>query len=475
MVEPAPFPRRWAALAVCASALFMTLIDVSVINVALPSISRATGAGPSQLQWILSGYTLSFAMVPVLAGRLGDDHGRRRMFQIGIAGFVLMSMLAGLAPSPSWLILARVLQGLAGGLINPQVAGLLQYMFRGEERGRAFGVLGANVGIATALGPLVGGALITLGGPENGWRLVFFINVPIGITVLLLSRKYLPVQPSRGSHRLDVLGALLLGVATLSVLAAAVEYDRLKDLRLIWLVAPATLFLLLFLRRERTLTELDRDPLVDFRLFRNPSFTAGVAYALAFFPVITGVPLVLALYYQQGLGYTALQSGLAVTPLAIGRAIAAPIAGRFIVRVGRPLILGATVAYALAVGLLAFAAFHTPATSAGPFLAVPLFVVGLAGGAIITPNQTLTLQEVDPAMGSTAGGAMQMAQRTGLSLGQAFVGAVFFAALIGTDTIARYTHALVFGLFAVLGFAVLGLVVGIYDLARHRRRSTLGL
>src|ERR1700712_2321441 len=165
VAEVEPDPRRWLALLTCCSALFMTLLDVSVTNVALPSISQDTGAAPSQLQWVVSGYTLAFGLVPVLGGRLGDDHGRRLMFQVGVVSFVVTSALSGLAPTAGMLIGARVLQGLFGGLINPQTSGLVQQMFRGADRGRAFGVLGTTGGLGTAIGPLVGGALIALGGP----------------------------------------------------------------------------------------------------------------------------------------------------------------------------------------------------------------------------------------------------------------------------------------------------------------------
>src|SRR6476659_9470556 len=207
----------------------MTFLDVSVTNVALPSIGRATGATPSQLQWVVSGYTLAFGLVPVLAGRLGDDYGRRLMFQIGVGSFAVTSMLAGLAPTAAVLIGARVLQGLAGGLINPQVSGLVQQMFRSNERGRAFGVLGTTVGVGTALGPLLGGLVIALGGPHLGWRLVFFINLPGAAVVLLLAPRLRPSAMARGRHRLDVLGAGLLGAATFCVLFAAVEYDAVQD------------------------------------------------------------------------------------------------------------------------------------------------------------------------------------------------------------------------------------------------------
>ena len=268
--DPAPDPTsdpsldatertRWIALLVCCSALFMTLLDVSITNVALPSISDALGAGPSQLQWIVSGYTLSFGLVPVLAGRLGDDHGRKRMFQIGVASFAVTSALAGLAPTAEVLIAARVLQGVAGGLINPQVSGLVQQMFRGEERGRAFGALGTTVGVGVALGPMVGGVLIALGGADLGWRLVFFVNVPVGLVVLALARRFLPQTPATGRHRLDVVGSLLLGAATFCVLFAAVELEQVGAVVTV-LALPAVVLLALFYRRERDIDPRARGP-----------------------------------------------------------------------------------------------------------------------------------------------------------------------------------------------------------------------
>lgn len=464
-------PRRWRALLICCSALFMTLLDVSITNVALPSIGRATDSGPSQLQWIVSGYTLAFGLVPVLSGRLGDDHGRRLMFQVGVASFAGTSMLAGLAPSAGVLIAARVLQGLAGGLINPQVSGLVQQMFPGPERGRAFGVLGTTVGIGTALGPLVGGALIALGGAQHGWRLVFFINVPIGIVIMVLARRLLPPDPVLRRYRLDLLGAGLLGGATFCVLFAAVEYDALRDNRLGLLTIPTVALLGLFLRREQRLTRLRRDPLIDLRLFRVPSFSSGVLLALTFFPAVAGLPLVLALYYQQGLGYTAFQSGLGVTAYAIGSAIAAPLAGRVVTRIGRPLVVAATAVYGVgAVGLAALVG-HAPATDVALILSPALFVMGVASGAIITPNQALSLMEVDPVTGSTAGGVLQTAQRIGLAVGQAVIGAAFFAHVAARGSTAeRYGDAMSAAVAVALCFVAVATVVGVSDLLRTRRR-----
>ncbi len=465
-----PDRKRWIALLVCCSALFMTLLDVSITNVALPSIGDATDAGPSQLQWIVSGYTLSFGLVPVLAGRLGDDHGRRRMFQVGVAGFALTSALSGVAPTAELLIAARVLQGLFGGLINPQVSGIVQQMFRGDERGRAFGALGTTVGLGTALGPLAGGALIAVGGVENGWRLVFFINVPVGIVVIALARRFLPDAPSTGRHRLDVLGALTLGAATFCVLFAAVEFEDIGHSVLL-LIAPSLVLLLLFWRRERRLTRARLDPLVDLTLFRRPSYTSGVVLALLYFPAQAGLPLVLALYFQRGLGYSALHSGLGVTAFAVGSAVAAQAAGRFVTRLGRPLVVAGAVTFGAGAIALALVASTDPTgDTAVLVLAGPLFVMGLGNGAVITPNQALTLVDVDPLGGSTAGGVLQTAQRVGLAIGQTVIGAVFFFALTGTGS-AAHAQALGSAVAVTLVFVGAATAVGTWDIVRQRRTN----
>ncbi len=456
----------------------MTLLDVSVTNVALPSISGSTGAGPSTLQWIVSGYTLAFGLVPVLAGRLGDDHGRRLMFIVGVGGFVVTSALSGLSTGGSMLITARVLQGVFGGLINPQVSGLVQHMFRGQERGRAFGMIGTVVGVGTALGPVVGGGLIALGGPDFGWRLVFFINVPFGLAVIALARRWLPDDRAFGKHRLDLLGAGVLGMSTFCVLFAAVEYDALHDDRLALLFIPAAVFGWMFYRREARLTRLAADPLIDLRLFRTPSYTSGVLLAVFFFAAMAGLPLVLALYYQQGLGYTALESGLSVTAYAIGSAIAASAAGRVVTRIGRPLVVGGCLLFALGSLAVEMSVRHAGSSDAGLILAAPLFFTGLGSGAVLTPNQTLSLMEVDPVVGSTAGGVLQTSQRIGLAIGQSVVGAAYFAALpataghlSGAARWSSYGNAIGTAAIVILCFVGAAIVVGGIDLlaGRHRR------
>ena len=249
------------------------------------------------------------------------------------------------------------------------------------------------------------------------------------------------------------------------------QYDALRGWRLAALGVPALVLLTLFARRERRLTRLRQDPLVDVRLFQAPSYTSGVLLALTFFPAMAGLPLVLALYYQQGLGYTALESGLAVTAYALGSAIAAPLAGRVVTRVGRPLVVGATLTFGAGAVALAVLVHHAPASGVALVLAPALFVMGAGSGAIITPNQALTLMDVDPLIGSTAGGVLQTAQRIGLAVGQAVIGAVFFANLGSSGSNAsRYGDALGAGVVATLGFIALAATVGIVDLLRTRSR-----
>ena len=332
-------------------------------------------------------------------------------------------------------------------------------------------MMGTTVGLGTALGPIVGGALIELGGPHFGWRLVFFINVPIGIAVVTMARKLLPKHPPTGHHRLDVIGSALLGSATLCILLAAVEYTSLKDPRLFWLGVPAAALFGLFLRRERRLTAADADPLVDMRLFRRPSYTAGIALALAYFPAMAGLPFVMAIYYQDGLGYSALQSAFGVTAYALGNAVAAPVAGRFVTRVGRPLVVAAASTFALGAIALALVAHHGPGHDAALLLAAPLFVMGCGSGALITPNQTLSLIDVDPIVGSTAGGVLQTAQRIGLAIGQAVITSVFFASLGSSSGAGAYGRAVAAAVLASLCFVAAAIAVGIIDLRAARRRS----
>ncbi|MDT4974739.1 MAG: hypothetical protein QOG98_497, partial [Pseudonocardiales bacterium] len=212
-------------MAVTQLATFMTLLDVSIVNVALPSMERGLGASAGTVQWVVSGYALTLGLALIPAGRLGDTFGRRRMFLIALSAFVLTSALTGAAPTIGLLITARLLQGVAGGMLTPQTSGLIQEMFRGAERGRAFGILGATIGLATAAGPVIGGLILAAFTGPDGWRLVFYVNVPIGLIALVLAARLVPSttrRSSQGTH-LDLVGSVLLGGGVLSLLLPLVD------------------------------------------------------------------------------------------------------------------------------------------------------------------------------------------------------------------------------------------------------------
>ncbi|MFB7531098.1 MFS transporter [Streptomyces sp. NPDC056178] len=471
--DPAPGPRtpdphRWQALAVCLIAGFMTLLDVSIVNVALPSIREGLHTPESDLQWVLSGYSLAFGLFLIPAGRLGDARGRREVFMIGLALFTLASAACGVAQSSQWLVIARLVQGLAGGMISPQISALIQQMFSGDERGRAFGMFGTVVGISTAVGPLSGGLLIQAAGAEEGWRWVFYVNLPLGAACLLLARRLLPDTPSAGRVRLrdlDPLGVLLLGAGVLALLLPFVQSQQWPGDRKWLLLVGAALLLAAFVGWESWCGRRGTQPVVDLSLFRVRSYWLGCLLILLYFAGFTSIFFITTLYLQSGLHYSALQAGLAITPFAVGAAVAASPGGRLVGRFGRPLVVAglATVAFGLAV--TALAVHLVPGRGVGWAMAAPLLLAGLGSGLVIAPNQTLTLSEVPVAGAGSAGGTLQTGQRVGSAIGIAAVGSMFFAQLGGDGWAVAYYH----GLVVAVAFVVVSLIIGLADVRGERR------
>ncbi|WP_019633812.1 MFS transporter [Actinomadura atramentaria] len=459
--------RRWRALAVCLVAAFMTLLDVSIVNVALPSIREGLHASEAGLQWILSGYALTFGLVLVPAGRLGDARSRRAVFLAGLGLFTLASAGAGLAPGIGWLVAARLVQGVAGGVLTPQVAGIIQQLFQGEARGRAFGALGSVIGIATAAGPLTGGALIALAGPDEGWRWVFYVNVPVGAVALPLAWRLLPA-PVRGDREgQDVPGLLLLGAGVLVFMLPFVQ-ERQWTGALKWLLVPAGLALLVaFVLWERRA----RAPMVNLALFRFRSYALGATIALLYFAGFTGIFFIFTLYLQNGLGYSALGAGLAITPFAIGSGSGAAAGGRLVNRYGRPLVAGGLVLVAVGLAGAWIAVEQHPGKGVVWLTAAPLLLAGIGSGFVISPNQTITLSEVPYTEGGSAAGVLQTGQRVGTAVGIAAVGSVFFAAVGGARPGAVEAWASGFrrGLVVILAFAGCALAAAVADLVAGRR------
>jgi EmrB/QacA subfamily drug resistance transporter len=461
-----PDPRRWRALAVVLVAGFMVLLDVSIVNVALPSIAQGLHAGDSALQWIVSGYALAFGLVLVAGGRIGDARGRRPTLVLGLVVFTLASAACGAATNSVMLVVARLVQGLGGGLVTPQNSGLIQGLFRGDERGRAFGLFGSVVGISTAIGPLVGGVLIQLGGSTHGWRWIFLVNVPIGILAIVLAYRTVPHTKRDKSQRSDYdpVGAVLLGLATTLVLLPFVE-SRTWTGGLKWtLLLPAALLGYAFVRWERAYRARGHEPMVDLGLFARRSYTFGTLLGMAYFAGFTAVFFIYSQFLQDGVRYSALKAGLASMPWAVGGALSAVLAGRVVFRYGRPLvaiglvlvILGLIGAW-VAIGLV-------DGSAVGWAVAGPFLVAGIGNGIVISPNQSLTLSEVPPRQGGAAGGVLQTGQRIGSAAGIAAVGSLFYS------TLPDFASAVRDGLLLVVAFVVVALAVAIADIVVNRER-----
>ncbi|MEV7673992.1 MFS transporter [Streptomyces sp. NPDC088752] len=465
-----PDPNRWKALGVCLVAGFMTLLDVSIVNVALPSIRTGLDTPESDLQWVLSGYALAFGLFLIPAGRLGDARGRRSVFIVGLALFTLASASCGAAQTSMWLVISRLAQGVAGGLVSPQISALIQQMFRGSERGRAFGMFGTVVGISTAVGPLLGGLLIQAAGPEEGWRWVFYVNLPIGIVCLFLARRLLPDTPDAKPvrlGRLDPVGVVLLGAAVLALLLPFVQSQQWPGNGKYLLVPVAALLLAVFVWWERRCARAGDEPLIDLELFRVRSYWLGSLLILLYFAGFTSIFFVSTLYLQSGLHYSALQAGLTITPFALGSGIAAGIGGRLVDRFGRPLVVAGLAMVAIGLAGTAFAVHQVPGRGAGWAMLAPLLLAGLGSGLVIAPNQTLTLSEVPVRRAGSAGGTLQTGQRVGSAVGIAAVGSVFFGQVAQDGWATAYDH----GLLVSIAFVVASLAVAVADVVAGRRAA----
>ncbi len=472
MSQTEPDPNRWKALGVCLVAGFMTLLDVSIVNVALPTIKSGIHAGDNDLEWIVSGYALALGLLLVPSGRLGDARGRRTVFMTGVALFALASAACGAAPSATFLVLARVVQGFAGGLITPQVSGFIQTLFEGEERGKAFGYFGTTVGVSTAIGPLLGGLLIALFGNHNGWRAVFFVNLPVAVIALMLARRYLPPpnpQPADGQRtELDPIGVLLLGLTVICILVPFIEqrtwHSTLRPLLFVVAAVLAVIWVLHERRYGRT-----REPVVSLDLFKIRSYVLGAGVGLLFFAGFTGTFFILSQYLQIGLHYSPLQSGLTSTPFAVGGALTASLGSRHVLRQGRKLVAFGLAVVIAGLALVWVAVHAAPGRSVGFYTALPLLIAGMGGGFVISPNQTLSLSEVPNQRAGSAGGVLQTGQRIGSAAGIAITGSVFYSVLADTrgDWALGFRH----GLIVIASFCAAALVLALADALTTRNVS----
>ena len=456
---------RARLLFVLISGLFLSLITVSIINVALPSIKTALDASPSQMQWALSGYSLAIGVVLVAAGRAGDILGRGRLFAAGVLIFAIASTAAALAVNALMLDVARAVMGFGAGIYTPQTGGLIQQHYRGKERAKAFGIFGATVGVAVAIGPTVGGVFLELLPESVGWRATLGFNVPVAAAVFLLALKWIPREPidaaSRGRlwRRLDPVGAALLSVAIVGIM---LPFMAAATMPWTWWLLPAGFALVgLWWLWEHRLHARGGEPMVDPRLLRIRTFTLGTATITAFFAGSTSMGVILSDFVQRGMGETALVSGMLALPTAAAQVISAPLAGRLVWRWGRRIVIVGI--FLNVVGLVAIAtaaAFVSRGASVWWF-AIGAAIVGFGIGWVTSPNQALSLRDVPVESGGTASGIMQTGQRIATAIGTAACTGLFYS-LAGES----YVTAMVAGCSLLAAFISVALAIAYWD-ARH--------
>lgn len=576
MTDPTPADRRPTAPAdqpaVCSARilvtlmvpLFMALIALSVINVALPVIGESLQADSSGLQWVVSGYALSFGLLLVPSGRLGDATGRKRLFLAGIAVFIVGAVIAGFAQNIGMLNAARLVQGVGSGMLNPQTFGLIQKYFRKEARARAFATMATTVSVATASGPLVGGLLIQALGDNLGWRAMFLVNVPLGVLALVLGHRWLPddrriptptgedagrdvglsraragasarlddddndgdssstggdggdsygsspssgdddgsprdtdrdtdsaaaairasdraiastaarapaTRPARQRLDLDPVGIALLGVAVLTIMLPFLSREHPPAL---WALVPAGLALLgVFAWWERRYERIGRPPLVNPDIFRDAGFRNGMVIVSIYFVGGTSLWIVMPLYLQFHLGYAPIDSAFISLPASICAAVSAQVAGRFVLRLGRRMVVaGFTLTICALMTFIVLAGFVESGALHYLVFMVPAAFIGIAQGMTISPNQTLTLRAVDPAYGGVAGSIISLGQRMGTAVGTAIVPGVLFGIVAANgDWLLAFRASL--GIIAAL--AAGALAFSIVDRRREVRADREGV
>ena len=440
-------PRRWWILAIVLMAECMDLLDGTVVNIAAPAIHRDLHATATQLQWIVGGYALAIALALITGGRLGDLFGRRRMFLLGVAGFTTASLLCGIAPTSTTLVLARLAQGIGGAMMLPQGMGLLRDAFDQTEMPKVFAMFGPVMGMAALLGPIIGGGLVGLDLFGTGWRLVFLVNLPVGALALAAGARLLPSGRRDRTLGLDWTGSLLTALA-----GAALVYPLMEGRSLGW---PAWTFIVMALgvaglvgfgvqQRRRGLG--GRPTLVTPSVFAHRGYTVGLLTALLFFAAMIGAMLTLTLYLQLGEGFSALHAGLTLIPWSLGAAVGAGLSGGVLgPKLGRVVVTAGALVMLAGFALMMVAI----AGRVSSLDLVPgLLVSGIGMGLVVAPLFDIILAAVTDTELGSGSGVLNAVQQLAASIGVAVLGTVFFGAIASGG----FAHALHAAMWVALAF-----------------------
>ncbi|MGC4805058.1 DHA2 family efflux MFS transporter permease subunit [Micromonospora sp. DT233] len=445
----------WVSLVVLALGFFLTMLDVSIVNIAIPDIRADFGTTLPTVLWAVNAYVLVVAVLLITAGRLGDLYGPRRLFVLGSTVFTVSSLLCGLAQGPGQLIAARALQGLGAALLLPQTMAMIVSLFPPTRRGLAMGVWGAVGGIAAVAGPSVGGLLVT----TLGWRWIFLVNVPIGVATVILALVAVPGLRFDRRHRLDV-GGIVLASAALFCLA----FPLMEGERFDW--APWTLVMLgaavalgpAFVAYERG--RQDREPLVPFVLLGIRSYATMIVVAAAVSFGIIGFMLLMTLFFQSVLGFSALAAGLALAPPALVSTLLAPLAGKITDRLDGRVVLLVGLLLTLA-GMGWTAGVMQPGAAWLTFLG-PMLLIGLGNGLLIAPMAAVAMREVQPVLAGAASGLLNTVRQLGPVLAVTLVGLLLARRLSdwpdGAAPTDRYADALRLGMWLPTAAILVGVL-----------------
>ncbi|HEY1714972.1 MAG TPA: MFS transporter [Solirubrobacteraceae bacterium] len=429
--RPASHPRRWLILALVLAAECMDLLDGTIVNVAAPTIRQDLHSSASALQWVIGGYALAFAVGLITGGRLGDIYGRKRLFVIGALGFVAASVAAAFSVSSEMLIGCRMAQGFAAAMLIPQGLGVVRDVFAPGEQASAFAVFGPVIGLSAVLGPIIGGALIAANAFGSGWRLIFFVNLPLGLIAALGAARVMPESRAPRPPRLDIVGTLIcaagMGLLIYPLIQGREAGWPLWTYAMIVGSVAAFGMLVLWTRRVR---RAGRDPLIEASIFSHRAYTAGVAGIVVFFAGMIGMLLVLTLFLQFGEHFSAIHAGVTLAPFALGSAAGATLAatvlapglGRTVLQIGAVLMAGG---YWWVHQVIAAHGLHTESL----MLIAPQLLVGAGIGMLISPLFDFILASVTDREVGSASGVLNALQQLAGALGVAAIGTVFFTTL----------------------------------------------
>lgn len=443
--------RLWVAVGVMIIAALMDMLDGSIVNVALPTIQKSLSASPTALEWVVSGYMLTFAATLITAGRLGDRFGRRKLFLLGVVGFGTASLLSGMSHSADQLIIFRLIQGFMAAILVPQVLATFRAVFDSRDRVAVFGIYGAAAGLAAALGVILGGLLtqVNLFGLE--WRTIFLVNVPVAVILFIISLIVIPETRKDNAGRMDWAGSVILAAALVGIV-----YPLLEGRQHNW---PMSYLLLLLggilAIGVLAITESRREkrgimPLIKTKQFVIPAFSVGMLVQLLFSTALQGFSIIFILWLQLGHQFSPLKAGMTLVAFSAGAIITAPSAGKYAIKYGKRVLAFGALLMALGTALTAVPAYFT-VTSLNPWLFVPGLIIAGAGlGLLVVPLVNVVLSVVPSKIAGGASGIFSTAQQLGGAIGVAIVGGIFFSHVQANNFMDAFKVAVPFVIAAYL-------------------------